>query len=157
VAETIHRMKNRTGNFTIVLNEVFRRSDLSAKAKGIYAYLMTLPDDWIIRKQELYTHFTEGRAALDTGFAELETAGYVHKGWLRDDHGHIMGAEYTVYESAGMNNLPNVENQQSVAPNVDYPIAGNQQLLNTDITKNLVRLNKEFNAEKNPRTVAGTA
>jgi hypothetical protein len=143
MAETIHRLKNKTGKFTIVLNEVFRRSDLSAKAKGIYACLMTLPDDWIIRKQELYTHFTEGRAALDTGFAELETAGYVHKGWLRDDHGHIIGAEYTVYESAGMNDLPNVENQQSVPPNVDYPIAdnpiaGNQQLLNTDSTKDLV-------------------
>jgi hypothetical protein len=52
-----------------------------------------------------------------------------------------------------MNVSPNVENQQSVSPNVDYPIAGNpiagnQQLLNTDTTKDLVRLNKEFNAEK---------
>jgi hypothetical protein len=51
----------------------------------------------------------------------------------------IMGAEYTVYESAEMDVPPNVENQQSVAaPNVDYPIAGNQQLLNTDNTKDLV-------------------
>jgi hypothetical protein len=55
VSETIHRLKNKTGNFTIVLNEVFRRSDLSARAKGIYAYIMTLPDDWSICKQELYT------------------------------------------------------------------------------------------------------
>jgi hypothetical protein len=56
VDETIHRLKNKTGNFTIVLNEVFRRSDLLARAKGIYAYIMTLPDDWLICKQELYTH-----------------------------------------------------------------------------------------------------
>jgi hypothetical protein len=144
VGETIHRLKNKTGNFTIVLNEVFSRSDLSAKAKGIYAYLMTLPDDWIIRKQELYTHFAEGRAALDTGFAELEAAGYVRKGWLRDDHGHIMGAEYTVYESAEMNVSPNVD-----FPIAGNPIAGNQQLLKTDSTKDLVEPNTENKFIKN--------
>jgi hypothetical protein len=82
VDETIHRLKNKTGNFTIVLNEVFKRSDLSARAKGIYAYIMTLPDDWLICKQELYTHFAEGKAALDTGFKELETTGYINSGLI---------------------------------------------------------------------------
>jgi hypothetical protein len=53
-------------------------------------------------------HFSEGKAALDTGFKELETAGYINKRLLRDGHGHITATEYTVYESAEMNNPPKI-------------------------------------------------
>jgi len=35
--QTIQRIKNKTDNFTIVANEIFQRSDVSARAKGIYA------------------------------------------------------------------------------------------------------------------------
>jgi hypothetical protein len=153
VGETIYRLKNKTGNFTIVLNEVFRRSDLSARAKGIYAYIMTLPDDWVICKQELYTHFAEGKAALDTGFKELEASGYINKRLLRDAHGHIMATEYTVYESAEMNVPPKSENRKTVKPEADspfsdlpksvQPLSVNRTLLNTDSTKDLVRPNTE--------------
>jgi hypothetical protein len=155
VDETIHRLKNKTGNFTIVLNEVFKRSDLSARAKGIYAYIMTLPDDWVIRKQELYTHFAEGKAALDTGFKELEAAGYINKRLLRDGHGHITAAEYTVYESAEMNNPPKSENRKTVKPGTVSPksdlpksvepLSDNRTLLKTDSTKDLVVPNTENN------------
>jgi len=41
--QTIQRIKNKTDNYTIVANEIFQRSDISARAKGIYAYIMTLP------------------------------------------------------------------------------------------------------------------
>ena len=41
----INRVKNKTANFTIMLNEAFKRKDLSASAKWILAYILTLPDD----------------------------------------------------------------------------------------------------------------
>jgi hypothetical protein len=125
--EPIRRLKNKTENFTIVFNEVFQRADLSARAKGIYAYIMTLPDDWLLCKQELYTHFAEGRSALDAGFRELEDAGYIKKRLLRDERGRIVATEYTVYESAEMNDEPKAAE----------PIAVNQQLLSTKSTKDL--------------------
>jgi hypothetical protein len=146
VSETIRRVKDKTGNFTVVSNEVFRRSDLSARAKGIYAYIMTLPDDWLVCKQELYTHFAEGKAALDTGFKELETAGYINKRLLRDGQGHITATEYTVFESAEMNDAPKSENRKTVKPPKSdlpfsgYPISVNRTLLSTDTTKNLKEL-----------------
>jgi hypothetical protein len=148
VGKTIYRLKNKTGNFTIVLNEVFKCPDLSARAKGIYAYIMTLPDDWLICKQELYTHFAEGKAALDTGFKELEASGYINKRLLRDGHGHITATEYTVYESAELNVLPKSENRKTVKPEADspfsdLPLSVNRTLLNTDSTKDLVEPNTE--------------
>lgn len=78
--ESINRIKNKTENFTIVSNEIFQRSDVSARAKGIYAYIMTLPDDWKIYKQEIFTHFSEGKNALDSAFKELEKLGYISSG-----------------------------------------------------------------------------
>ncbi|GHV86252.1 hypothetical protein AGMMS50230_18600 [Spirochaetia bacterium] len=113
---------------------------------------MTLPDDWLIHKRELYTHFTEGKAALDNGFAELERAGYINKRLIRDGHGHIMATEYTVFESAEMNDVPKSENRITVkpteirksdnGPKSDYPksdelLSDNRTLLNTDLTKDL--------------------
>jgi ribosomal protein L32 len=158
VSETIHRLKTKTGNFTIMVNEVFQRSDLSAKAKGIYGYIMTLPDDWVIRKQELYTHFAEGKAALDTGFAELECAGYINKRLLRDGHGHITATEYTVYESAEMNDLPKSDNRKTVPQEANsplsdlpisvYPLSDNRTLLNTNNTKYLGEPNPKNNIYK---------
>jgi hypothetical protein len=131
VNETIHRLKNKTGNFTIVLNEVFKRSDLSARTKGIYAYIMTLPDDRLICKQELYTRFAEGKAALDTGFKELEASGYINRRLLRDGQGHITATEYTVYENAEMTNPPKSENRKPIYRNPVQPLSVNRTLLKT--------------------------
>jgi hypothetical protein len=120
---------------------------------------MTLPDDWVICKQELYTHFAEGKAALDTGFKELESSGYINKRLLRDGHGHITATEYTVYESAEMNDSPKSENRKTVKPEADSPksdlpksdkpLSDNRTLLNTDNTKDLVRPNTENKFIKN--------
>ena len=40
---------------------------------------MTLPKDWKLYKEELVTHFTEGKDAINTAFKELEKAGYINK------------------------------------------------------------------------------
>jgi hypothetical protein len=108
--ETIHRIKNKTGNFTIILNEVFQRTELSARAKGLYGYIMTLPDDWIIRKEEIYRHFTEGRDALDKAFIELLKAGYVVSMIDRDDRGRIVSKTFHFFETAQKTNEPSTHN-----------------------------------------------
>ena len=77
VAIVVEIKRNRSESFSIIGNEALRRSDLSARAKGIFAYIMTLPDDWILYKEELFKHFTEGRDALNKAFRELVDAGYI--------------------------------------------------------------------------------
>jgi hypothetical protein len=98
--ESIRRIKDKTGNFSIILNEVFQRPDLSARAKGVYAYIMTLPDNWILHKGELYSHFTEGRDSLNSAWKELENSGLVMREVVRDPKsGRLSGSRYTVFES----------------------------------------------------------
>ena len=88
----------KTKDYTTIHNQAAHRKDISARAKGLFWYLMTLPDDWQIYKQEVYTHFTEGRKAIDKAFDELKNAGYMVMNKIKDDKGRFKGWEYILYE-----------------------------------------------------------
>lgn len=122
--QAIKRVKNKTGDYTVILNELFRRQDVSARAKGLYAYIMTLPDDWKLYKSELPKHFKEGRDAINTAFSELEELGYIKKKPNRGKDGRVRGWQYTIYESIKTDQL---NNRKTVSP---YTV--NPPLLNTD-------------------------
>jgi hypothetical protein len=98
MSENISRVKNKTKDFSIIANECFHRKDLSARAKGIFGYLMTLPNDWKINRGELFTHFSEGEGALNSAFNELMEAGYIEAEQVKDG-GKFAGIEYFVYET----------------------------------------------------------
>ena len=127
MAERIIKVSNKTENFTISANEVPRRADLSARAKGLHSYLMTLPADWKLYREELYTHFTEGRDAINTAFKELEKAGYIKKTRLKEN-GKFAGWDYSVYETSTINGL-----SEHGKPGSGKPCTENPQLLSTDL------------------------
>lgn len=63
--------------FTQVANEVLKSRELSWKAKGIYAYLFSKPDDWDFSNQRITIESRDGRSAIMAGLRELEKAGYL--------------------------------------------------------------------------------
>lgn len=131
MSETIVKIANKTDNFTIVSNEVPKCKTLSARAKGVYFYLMTLPKDWVVHKEEIYSHFTEGRKALETAWNELKDAGYIKKEITRES-GKISGTVWTVYESCRITrNLPD-GNLPDRKPSDGKLTDRNQQLLSTN-------------------------
>lgn len=89
----------KTRDYSIIANPCLRDPKLSARAKGIYAYLMTLPSDWKLYMKELRRHFKEGRDALQTAMHELEDAGYVTKETRRAGC-RLDGWAYTVHETS---------------------------------------------------------
>ncbi len=137
MSETIRRVAERTKNYTTMMNEALKRPDLSARSKGVYAYLMTLPNDWIIRKEELQRHFTEGREAIDKAFKELVTAGYVTLKIERDDKRQISGYAYSIHELC----IPEEERTLELKPGklvtgnpeTASPTSGNPLLLSTEV------------------------
>lgn len=84
-------------SYCIVCNEVARDRKLSARAKGIYYYLATLPSNWQLTKKECMQHFTEGNAAFNTAFKELEKAGYIVGTRQRNDQNRFIGWSYSVH------------------------------------------------------------
>ena len=95
--------RQKTDNFSIISNEVAKISNISARSKGLYYYLMTLPDDWRVYKEEIYKNFSDTRYALDKSWKELSGLGYIKMVRVKDGSGKITGSEFVVYESVHHN------------------------------------------------------
>lgn len=83
--------------FTVIDNTAVQNKAVSFKARGILAYMLSLPDDWKIYEQELTSHTTDGLSSIQSGIQELINAGYIVRNKLRDQHGKFKGYEYLVF------------------------------------------------------------
>lgn len=70
------KRKRAGDNFTILSNEFLRDENLSLKAKGLLAYILSLPDDWKIYFEEVSKHHRDGITAVRNSWKELEANGY---------------------------------------------------------------------------------
>lgn len=68
---------NIKANFTAVPNFVSNDQRLSWKAKGIFLYLASKPNDWQFYMNEIKKNATDGKTSLQTGIKELEELGYL--------------------------------------------------------------------------------
>jgi hypothetical protein len=68
----------------MVPNQLINDNNLSAKAKGIFVYLLSKPDDWRFYVDEVTSAFKEGKTAVQTGIKELEDYGYLERERLYD-------------------------------------------------------------------------
>ncbi len=93
---------NKSNNFSVVYNEIYRNPNISARAKGIYGYIMTLPPDWKLILTNLYDQFAEGRDAIRKALAELEENGYIIKERVQNKAGKFTGWDITVLESLNL-------------------------------------------------------
>ena len=64
-------------NFTIINNHVLQNKNLSLKAKGLYAFMWSLPPDWDYSVNGLVAVLKEGRDAINVALKELENEGYL--------------------------------------------------------------------------------
>lgn len=93
----IVRKAEHKSEYTCISNEILQRKDLSMRAKGLLAYLLSLPENWELHKTEVQKHFTDGRDAVFHAFQELERKGYIQGKKYRDEKG-LFRYQYTVYE-----------------------------------------------------------
>jgi uncharacterized phage protein (TIGR02220 family) len=82
--------------FVTLYNEAVQDPELTARAKGVHAYLLSLPGDWVVRAKELHNHFKEGRDAIIGALNELVAQTYVERRENRDG-GKFDGVTYIVY------------------------------------------------------------
>ena len=84
----VHRTPQR-GFFTIVPNATARDHGLSFTARGLLAFLISLPDGAREDVKTLANKSVEGRSAISKALSELETRGYLVRTTSRDDAGRI--------------------------------------------------------------------
>jgi hypothetical protein len=118
---TRHKSKDP---YARIKNSILQNDALSWKARGIMAYVLSLPDDWKIYKSEIQKHSkSDQRASFDSGWKELVAHGYIKTEQYRDEVTNQIGYKYDLFEDpeAGVD-FP------SAAP----PSAANPQLQSTN-------------------------
>ena len=145
----IVRAKRKT-NFTIIGNTGLKDKRLTLKAKGLLAYMLSLPDDWTFYETELTKHSKDGRDAIRSALRELEGAGYLVRNQERKDSGKFGQKEWKVWDEPltdepltdePLTDEPLTENPSAVNPTADNPtLLSTNELstneLSTDKTNN---------------------
>ena len=126
--------KGSADNFMLMQREALQRADLSMKAKGLLAYIMSLPNDWVIHQTELVTHFTDGEKAVRSATNELIEAGYLLRHQTRGEGGHFNEVTYTAVDYIGEARL--ADYRQAVEREAGLRHADNRRLQRNTIQSN---------------------
>lgn len=87
-------------SFTVIPNETLKDKNLSMEARGLLAFMLSLPDDWVIYKDWLRGQAPMlGRDKLTRILKELQDFGYVRKIPRQDEGGRLAGVDWMVYPS----------------------------------------------------------
>jgi hypothetical protein len=148
---TILRINKKEKNFLLLDKTCLNESNLSWGAKGLHAYLMSLPPDWLIQTKDLKNRASNGRDSVRGLLQELEAAGYISKKWQRDGTtGKYNCLEYVVHE------LPlkhqDIAKPKPVKPETENPSPANPAPQNTtliSINSNKYTNNKIIKAAAN--------
>lgn len=133
-------------DFTQLPNTWLRDENLSLKARGLLAMLMTHSEGWSVTIKSLAAAGQDGRAAIQTAVNELEQAGYLQRQQTRDNRGrlgHVWWeisdpAERRDYRGTPLLDFPSAENQPT-GDEVDYPSAENQPTVEEQVKEHLPR------------------
>jgi len=96
---SIFRIKKHISPYVILDKTCLEDDDLSWKAKGIHAYLVSKPDDWTVRLTQLMASSTDGRDSVRSALKELTDAGYITRRPIQAETGQFQGQEWIVYEA----------------------------------------------------------
>lgn len=89
------KIRVNSGGYTTINNCVLQDPNLSLKAKGLYAFMWSLPDTWDYSVSGLTKVLKEGRDAINEALKELEREGYLVRSILRKG-GKFTDMDYTL-------------------------------------------------------------
>lgn len=75
------------GNFGVAPNELLNDSSISLKAKGLYVYMQSKPDDWVFSLDRICSQNKDGKASVRNSINELCDAGFLSKERLNKEEG----------------------------------------------------------------------
>lgn len=158
--------KQQKSHFAHISNDVLQDHRLSFKARGVAAYLLSLPDDWHVTIKSIARHGTEGQDAVRTALAELAEYGYMTRDREHGDGGAIRTITI-ISDHAAFIDLGTPEERLAGYSNSDrppdYPRVGSSEGRKTDLSvnggsyKDYRHTTKKTNKEKETPRAAVTA
>lgn len=133
MGETRFIKTKKERNYTVIDNTFLKDKSLSWKAKGLMAYFLSLPDDWIIHFSEIEKHATDGKSSLRSAINELKEKGYLKAEQKRVDN-RFAEMVYTIIENPA-EDFPLTDFQQTEKQKTGNQFTENQPLQNTNNNK----------------------
>ncbi|MER5913029.1 hypothetical protein ABT124_21635 [Streptomyces sp. NPDC001982] len=119
--------------FTQIANALFRATQLSFKAKGLFGLLSTHRDGWRMTVTDIARRSRDGEAAVKSGLKELEKHSFLVREREREADGTLSAAAYFITD------LPSLQNHRSQPesgfPPVDDPTLADRPPKNTNRKK----------------------
>lgn len=119
--QTIFREKSK--RYTKLPNAIATASDMSFAAKGVLAYLLSKPDDWILRPADIEKHGTGGQHSIRVALKELRALGYLQLTKITSG-GIIREWQWLIAD----------HRKFSPKPDVEFPHVVNQRYTKTDLS-----------------------
>jgi hypothetical protein len=107
-------IKNRYGT---IPNDLLNSSKISFKAKGLYAFIQSKPDNWEFSAERISKQVKEGLPSVVSALKELETYGYLVRQRYQNNKGFWV-VDYLLYE------IPTEENLHTGNPIQENPTTG---------------------------------
>lgn len=89
---------NKKSNYTTIDNNIFKNKNLSFKATGLLATMLSLPEDWDFSEIGLTKLKLDNKKAIKSALKELEEQGYLVRNRQRDEKGRLKEIVYDIYE-----------------------------------------------------------
>jgi hypothetical protein len=129
--KTIFRVeKNADNPFVMIDRRPIENPSLSWRAKGILTYLISRPDNWIVRLGDLIKRSPDGVYAVRTALRELTKAGHLTRREEREQ-GKFKQYVLMVHEVPVTSTVTNL-------PQADKPQADNLTLNDTELNENKI-------------------
>jgi hypothetical protein len=149
---TIVRVQRKQKDFFVAKTEALNQKELSFKAKGLWAYAMSRPDDWQFMVEHLISVSTEKKTAIYSALNELIETGYCIREQKQDEKGRWAPSDYIIFET--LEDSDNFKKclPHSGFPHTDNPHPENQPLLSIDpklsIEKEIIKSTSEQKKQK---------
>jgi hypothetical protein len=114
-------IKNRYG---VVPNALLNNTELTFRAKGVYAYIQSKPDGWEFSAERISAQTKEGLTAVRMALKELEDIGYLSRVKHRSPKGYLT-YEYQLFD-VPVDKSPTLENPTLENPTLEIPTLENQ-------------------------------
>lgn len=139
--------KEYSKGFTTTSNTIIRDKRLTWKARGIFNYLWSMPDDWDFYAKEVAKHAKDGIHSLDSGLDELAKYGYLERTRLRDKKGRFGAPVWVLHDDPADAQKPKCDFPILDNPILEKPILDNRTLLNKYPTKDIPTNKKQKERE----------
>lgn len=129
---------SKTENFVVLDKGFLNNPEISWQAKGLLAYMLSLPNDWTFNVEDLTNRSKNGRDATRNTLKELQGAGYIQKEQARSQQGKFEKGVFLVFETPRepFTEKPSTGNPSSAKPSTENPTLLNNKLLNNDLLNN---------------------